>query len=82
MNRAHVLLALAQGASEREIMRLLGVSRSTVWRTRQAYVEKGAVYAVTDLPRPGQPPKYGVGADTRLWRWRPARRRPERCGGL
>lgn len=60
VNRAHLLLALAQGVSERAIMQVLGVSRSTVWRTRQAYLEQGLSYALEDLPRSGQPPKYST----------------------
>jgi transposase len=66
VNRAHVLVALAEGVSERTIMEVLGVSRSTVWRTRQAYVEQGASYAVADLPRSGQPPKYGTDEEAEI----------------
>lgn len=66
INRAHTLLALADGASEREIMAVLGLSRSTVGRTRAAYLEQGAAYAVADLPRPGQPPKYGSAAEAEV----------------
>ena len=66
VNRAQVLVALGQGVSERTIMAVLGVSRSTVWRTRQAYLEQGATYAVQDLPRSGQPPKYGTEAEAEV----------------
>lgn len=60
VNRAHILLALDQKLSEATITSVLGVSRSVVWRTRSAYVEKGLAYAVHDVARPGQPRKYGT----------------------
>ena len=60
VNRAHILSALDQAISEPEIMRVLGVGRTALWRTRAAYLEKGLTYALEDLPRPGQPLKYSA----------------------
>jgi hypothetical protein len=60
VNRAHILSALDRKVSEREIMRVLGVGRTALWRTRAAYLEQGLTYALKDLPRPGQPVKYAA----------------------
>jgi transposase len=58
LNRAHILAALDQQVPETRIIEVLGVGRTTVWRTRTAYLEKGLEYALADLPRPGQPLHY------------------------
>ena len=53
-NRAHILAALDRGVAERQIMDVLGVGRTAIWRTRAAYLEGGLA-----LARPGQPKRYG-----------------------
>jgi len=58
-NRAHILAALDRKVSERQIMEVLGVGRTAIWRTRAAYLEGGLALALHDLPRPGQPRRYG-----------------------
>lgn len=58
VTRAHVLLALDARVPEALIGQVLGVSRMVIWRTRSAYVEKGLAYALHDVTRSGQPPKY------------------------
>lgn len=58
LNRAHLLAALDQRVPEAHVLEVLGVSRSTVWRTRAAYLEQGLDYALADLPRPGPPRQY------------------------
>lgn len=58
LNRAHILAALDQQVAEAQIAQVLGVGRTTIWRTRAAYLEKGLDYALIDLPRPGQPRHY------------------------
>ncbi len=45
INRAHILLALDEKVSESLIIKVLGVGRTAIWRTRSAYVEKGLDYA-------------------------------------
>lgn len=60
INRAHILLALDEKMPELLIMQVLGVGRTTIWRTRSAYVEKGLDYALHDVARPGQPRQYGI----------------------
>ena len=58
LNRAHILAALDQQVAEAQIAQVLSVGRTTIWRTRAAYLEKGLDYALIDLPRPGQPLHY------------------------
>jgi len=59
-NRAHILAALDRKVPEREIMDVLGVGRTAIWRTRVAYLEGGLDFALQDLARPGQPRRYGT----------------------
>jgi hypothetical protein len=47
INRAHILLALDEKMPELLIMQVLGVGRTTIWRTRSAYVEKGWIMLCT-----------------------------------
>ena len=58
LNRAHILSALDRKIPERQIMEVLGVGRTAVWRTRTAYLERGLEYALCDVQRPGQPKRY------------------------
>jgi hypothetical protein len=58
LNRAHILSALDRKIPERQIMEVLGVGRTAVWRTRAAYLEGGLEYALCDVKRPGQPKRY------------------------
>lgn len=57
-NRAHILAALDRKIPERQIMEVLGVGRTAIWRTRAAYLEGGLEYALHDVERPGQPKRY------------------------
>ena len=59
-NRAHILAALDRKVPEREIMEVLGVGRTAIWRTRAAYLEGGLEFALQDVARPGQPKRYGT----------------------
>jgi hypothetical protein len=58
LNRAHILAALDRKIPERQIMQVLGVGRTALWRTRAAYLQGGLEYALCDLQRPGQPKRY------------------------
>ncbi|MBN8461416.1 MAG: helix-turn-helix domain-containing protein [Dechloromonas sp.] len=60
VNRAHVLSALDRGVPESQIMAVLGIGRTVIWRTRAAYREGGVEYAVCDAARPGRPIQYGA----------------------
>jgi len=58
LNRAHILAALDEQIPDDQIGAVLGVSRKVIWRTRSAYQERGLVYALQDVSRPGPPRKY------------------------
>lgn len=58
MVRANVLLALDRGVKDTAITQVLGVERTTIWRTRMAYLDGGLPSALYDMPRSGRPMKY------------------------
>ena len=60
VNRAHILAALDRGVAEAQIMGVLGVGRTAIWRTRRAYLEGGLQWALHDVQRPGKPRRYGT----------------------
>ena len=66
VNRAHVLSALDRGIPEAQIMAVLGVGRTVIWRTRVAYLEGGVEYAVQDVERPGKPRKYDTDVEAQV----------------
>jgi transposase len=53
VKRAQILLAAAGGASDAEIAATLHVGTSTVYRTKQRFVERGLDAALAEGPRPG-----------------------------
>jgi transposase len=65
-NRAHILLALDNNIPERQIMDVLGVGRTAIWRTRAAYLEGGLEYALHDVARPGKPRRYRAEAQAQV----------------
>ena len=66
VNRAHILSALDRGIPETQIMAVLGIGRSVVWRTRAAYLEGGAEYALRDVARPGKHRQYGTDVEAQI----------------
>jgi transposase len=66
VNRAHVLASLDQGVPEAQIMAVLGIGRTAVWRTRAAYLKGGVDLAVFDIARSGRPPQYDTDAEARV----------------
>ncbi len=64
VNRAHVLASLDQGVPQAQIMAVLGIGRTAVWRTRAAYLQGGVDLAVFDLARSGRPPQYDTDAES------------------
>ena len=56
--RAYILLALDKGKKYNEIEDFYNVSRITIWRVKNKYIETGVMDAIKDDPRPGQPLKY------------------------
>jgi len=65
-NRAHILAALDRKIPERQIMEVLGVGRTAIWRTRAAYLEAGLDFALHDVPRPGKPQRYRAEAQAQV----------------
>jgi transposase len=59
IKRVRVLLLLSQGATAEEVADKSGAALSTVYKIGNRYLEEGrdAEGAVTEKPRPGQPPK-------------------------
>jgi len=53
MKRAQILLKANEGWKDKEIIKALDSSRSTVERTRRRYVEGGLERALNEDPRPG-----------------------------
>jgi transposase len=66
VNRAHVLWCLDRGIPEAQILEVLGVGRTALWRTRAAYLQGGVERAVFDLARSGRPRRYGAEAEARV----------------
>ena len=60
VNRAHVLWCLDRGVPEAQIVAVLGIGRTALWRARTAYLQGGLDLALFDNARPGRPQKYGT----------------------
>ena len=56
--RAYILMALDRGKKHSEITDFYNVSRITIWRVKNKYLESGVEEALKDEPRSGQPIKY------------------------
>ncbi|MHB8951172.1 MAG: helix-turn-helix domain-containing protein [Rhodoferax sp.] len=66
VNRAHVLSCLDRGIAESQIMEVLGIGRTAVWRTRAAYLQGGVELAVFDVQRSGRPRQYDTNAEVHV----------------
>ena len=66
VNRAHVLSSLDRGVPEAQIMAVLGMGRTAVWRTRAAYLQGGLELAVFDIARSGRPRQYDTDDEARV----------------
>ena len=66
VNRAHVLSSLDRGVPESQIVAVLGIGRSALWRTRLAYLQGGVDLAVFDMARSGRPSRYDTTAQARV----------------
>ena len=66
VNRAHVLAGLDRGIPEAQIMAVLGMGRTAVWRARAAYLQGGVELAVFDVARSGRPRRYDTDAEARV----------------
>jgi transposase len=65
VKRAQVLLAADARRADAQIARVVGVSETTVYRTKRCFVEEGLDAALHDAPRPGAPRKLS-GAEEAL----------------
>lgn len=66
VNRAHVLSCLDRGIPEAQILAVLGIGRTALWRTRSAYLQGGVELAVFDVARSGRPTQYDTDAEARV----------------
>lgn len=66
VNRAHVLSCLDRGVPESQIMAVLGIGRTAVWRARASYLQGGLDLAVFDIARSGRPRQYDTDAEARV----------------
>jgi transposase len=60
LKRAQILLAADLGSTDEAIARNVAVGTSTVYRTKQRFVEEGLESALSEAPRPGAPRKLDV----------------------
>jgi transposase len=60
LKRAQILLASDLGSTDEAIARNVAVGTSTVYRTKQRFVEVGLESALSEAPRPGAPRKLGA----------------------
>ena len=66
VKRAQMLLAADAQASDERIAADVGVGTSTVYRTKQHFVEDGLARALSETPRPGAPRKLSASDEARL----------------
>lgn len=60
VKRAQILLAADAGVTDEAIAASIGVGTSTVYRTKQRFVEEGLDRALTEAPRPKPPRKLSA----------------------
>lgn len=66
VNRAHILSALDRGVPGAQIMAVLGVGRTAIWRTRSACLDGGVAYALQDVARPGKPRRHTTDVEAQV----------------
>jgi transposase len=66
LKRAQILLAADAGSPDEMIAGNVGVGTSTVYRTKQHFVEDGVERALNEAPRPGQPRKLSASDESLL----------------
>jgi hypothetical protein len=65
-NRAHILAALDSKVPGPQIMDVLNVGRTAIWRTRAAYLKGGLDFALHDEARPGKPKLYEADVEAQV----------------
>jgi transposase len=66
IKRAQILLAADGGSKDEAIAQHIGVGTSTVYRTKQRFVEDGLERALNEAPRPGAPRKLEAADESLL----------------
>jgi len=66
VNRAHMLACLDRGVPEAQILAVLGVGRTALWRTRASYLQGGLELALFDVARPGRPRTYDTDVEAQV----------------
>ena len=66
LKRAQVLLAADRGSSDVEIGANIRASSSTIYRTKQRFVEEGLERALSEAPRPGAERKFDASDESLL----------------
>lgn len=66
VKRAQILLAADRGVADAEMAATLGVGTSTVYRTKQRFVEHGLERALSEEPRPGGKRKLAAAEEALL----------------
>jgi transposase len=66
IKRAQILLAADAKSTDEEISLNVGAGTSTVYRTKQRFVEEGLEQALSEAPRPGAPRKLGASDESML----------------
>jgi transposase len=66
LKRAQILLAADRGSSDAQIATHIGVSTSTIYRTKQRFVEEGLERALSEAPRPGAERKLDASDESLL----------------
>jgi len=66
LKRAQILLAANAGSTDETIARNVAVGTSTIYRTKQRFVEEGLEQALSEAPRPGAPRKLGASDESLL----------------
>ena len=66
IKRAQILLAADARSTDETIARNVGAGTSTVYRTKQRFVEEGLDRALSEAPRPGMPRKLSVNDEALL----------------
>jgi transposase len=66
LKRAQILLAADAGSTDEQITKSVAVGTSTVYRTKQRFIEDGLERALNEAPRAGAERKFGASDDALL----------------
>lgn len=66
VNRTRMLSCLDRGLPEAQMMAVLEIGRTAVWRTHATYLQGGVDLAVFDVTHANRPHRYDTGAEARV----------------